>query len=130
MKVDHCYEPPLVYQFDTDQDALVPVDDFRFPIEVYEQGRIHRLRDDVGRQLDMLDEFADLADLKNNRASIISKLTTSAQALAPFYEEREGLLLEVALLPQLKQELAEKEKFLPGKEEKLLYPNAQGYDTG
>ena len=61
----------------------MPVDDLVFPVEVYEQGRIGRLRDDVERQLEMLDEFAGLADLKRERDDVVEKLHESAEQLKP-----------------------------------------------
>jgi DNA repair exonuclease SbcCD ATPase subunit len=105
------------YRYDVDQDALVPVDQFTFPIEVYEQGRIHRLRDDVGRQLEMLDEFAHVGELKKEREGILTKLSENAQTLAPLSAERDQLNADVANLAAYKLELAEKEKLLPGEVE-------------
>ena len=51
---------------------------FGFQIEVYEQGRISHLHNDVGRQLEMLDEFANVGELKRRRGTIIKNLTQSA----------------------------------------------------
>ncbi|MBI3028911.1 MAG: AAA family ATPase [Candidatus Rokubacteria bacterium] len=118
VRVEGCYDRPAVYQFDPEQGQLIPVEEFAFPIEVYEQGRIHRLRDDVGRQLEMLDEFANVAGLKVERAKLLAQLSESAERLAPLYDEREELKSAVANLPQLKAELTEKEQYLPGEEEK------------
>lgn len=112
-----CDEPFLAYRYDRLQDSLIRVDDFRFPVEVYEQHRISRLRDDVARQLDMLDEFAGVAALKTRRADIIDSLNKSAAALAPLYEECDRLRSDVGNLSQFEQELADKEKLIPGDEE-------------
>jgi DNA repair ATPase RecN len=112
-----CDAPPQVYRLDPSQHDLVPVDDFEFPIEVYEQGRIGRLRDDVDRQLDMLDEFAHLWDLRAKRTGIIDQLRRSGRLLKPLYEEREKLKSALAKLPDLKKELKEKAKLIPDEEE-------------
>jgi predicted ATPase len=106
------------YRFDQATHQLDPCDGFDCPIEVYEQGRIGRLRDDLGRQLEMLDEFAGTQTLKAERRTIIEELNRSARALAPLYEERDKLSSQAGALPQLEAELAEKEKYLPGEEEK------------
>ena len=63
----------LAYVLD-EEEGLAPVPDFQFPLEVYEQGRIGRLREDVERQLDMLDEFADLSGDKAKRDEIMALL--------------------------------------------------------
>ena len=86
-----CTEAPQHYRFDAADGTLHPADNFKFPVEVYEQNRIYRLRDDITRQLEMLDEFADLGDLNREQASIVKQLDDSAAALAPLYEERERL---------------------------------------
>jgi uncharacterized protein YukE len=117
MKIAGCSEKSQSFRFDPLQNKLIPVAGFGFPIEVYEQHRIYRLRDDVSRQLDMLDDFADLQELKQKRDDIIGKLGDSARKLTPLTEERERLSAEVANLETLKQELKEKEKLLPGEEE-------------
>jgi hypothetical protein len=116
-KVESCLDAPLAYRFDFEQNTLLPIEDFTFPIDVYEQGRISRLREDVSRQLDMLDEFGNLREVKEERTAIVLQLNESAGSLRPLYEEREQLKSDVGNLPQLKQELAEKEQLLPGEEE-------------
>jgi DNA repair ATPase RecN len=115
--VECCTDQPMTYHYDRNQDALVPVDEFRFPVEVYEQHRISRLRDDVSRQLEMLDEFAAIGGLKQKRTATIDLLTQSARDLTPLYDECEQLRSEVGNLPQLEEELAQKEKLIPGEEE-------------
>ena len=64
----------MVYRYDPPTDSLMPTPNLKFPVEVYEQGRISRLRDDVGRQLEMLDEFAGLSDLRKRRSELVSEL--------------------------------------------------------
>jgi AAA domain-containing protein len=115
--VQDCTSPPLAYEYNEASDILVPVQDFHFPLEVYEQHRISRLRDDVARQLEMVDEFAALADLKYERAELIRQLGQSADVLGPLIQECNTLHSELANLAQLEAELAEKEKLLPGEEE-------------
>ena len=115
--IQSCPDKPIIYRLDPQTDSLEPVTSFEFIIEVYEQGRISRLRADVGRQLEMLDEFAGVGDLKKRRAALVSELTLSAEALAPLYEEREQLRGAVAGLRQLEEELAAKEALMPGAEE-------------
>ena len=78
--VQRCLESSVTYVFSPLEGALEPVADFVFPIEVYEQGRIHRLREDASRQLDMLDEFAGLGALKEERSAIVTQLRDSASA--------------------------------------------------
>lgn len=112
-----CLDRPITYRFDPQTDSLVPTMDFHFPVEVYEQGRISRLRDDVGRQLEMLDEFAGLGELKGRRSVLIRELASSAETLAPLYEEREQLKGVIANLSQFQEECVEKEKLMPGAEE-------------
>lgn len=112
-----CTEAPIIYRYDRTLDQLVPAEEFEFPIEVYEQGRINRLRDDLGRQLEMLDEFAGAMPLKRRRIAIAKELIESRDQLAPLLEEREELTEELAKLPQLKKDLKEKSKHLPGTEE-------------
>src|SRR5262249_39248817 len=68
---DSVTDLPVAYHYDATQDTLTPVDGFRFPVEVYEQHRISPLRDDVSRQLEMLDEFAAISPLKQKRSTII-----------------------------------------------------------
>ena len=109
-------EPSRAYR--ADGDALVPVDDFSFPLEVYEQGRISKLREDVARQLQMLDEFAELGPLLRDRAATVTKLDQSADEIAPLYEEQDLLRSQVDSLPALKQQLLDLEKLSPGEEDK------------
>lgn len=107
--VQFCPDKPLVYRLDSQTDSLEPVQSFKFMIEVYEQGRISRLRADVGRQLEMLDEFAGVGEQKKRRGELVSELILSAEALAPLYEEREQLKGAVAGLSQLQEDLGAKE---------------------
>jgi len=93
-------------------------------LEVYEQGRVGRLRDDLGRQLEMLDEFADLGTQKLLRNTIITTLSESAAILKPLYEERESLMSSIACLGQLEEELAEKESLLPNLKEDQRWADA------
>ena len=118
LQIQSCPDMPIIYRFDVHTDSLVPSKDFEFAVEIYEQGRISRLRDDVARQLEMLDEFAGVADLKKKRGELILELDLSADALTPLYEEREQLKGRVSGLPTLNQELEAKEELLPGNEEK------------
>lgn len=115
--VQDCTSPPLAYEYDEASDTLIPVQDFQFPLEVYEQHRISRLRDDVARQLEMVDEFAALGDLKSERAELVRQLNQSADVLGPLIQECNTLHSELANLTQLEAELTEKEKLLPGEEE-------------
>jgi AAA domain len=115
-RVTACLTDPLVYRYEHRNDELVPEEAFEFPIEVYEQGRIHDLRSDVHRQLEMLDEFAGLIRSKERRREIVNDLRTSAAALAPLHEERERLASELVQLPTLKSELTEKTQLLPDAE--------------
>jgi len=115
-EVAACESRAVAYRLETSTGRLAPVDDFSFPVEVYEQGRISRLRADVDRQLGMLDEFAGTGVMRAERDTIIAALNKSATTLAPLYEEREQLKSDVEGLAALEQELAEKEKHLPGEE--------------
>jgi AAA domain-containing protein len=115
--IQSCPDKCIAYRFDPQTDSLEPTANFEFIVEVYEQGRISRLRADVGRQLDMLDEFAGIAELKRQRAGLVTELNLSAEALAPLYEEREQLMGAVAGLSQLQEELTAKEALMPGAEE-------------
>jgi AAA domain-containing protein len=115
-EITGCSEGAHAYKLDGGE--LVPVDWFRMAVEVYEQGRISRLRDDAARQLEMLDEFANLGGLIQSRSDTVSKLNTSGEELAPLYEERDDLQSKVSSLPDLKAQLAQMEKLTPGEEEK------------
>jgi len=117
------------YRFDPTTEQLEPVDKLECQLEVYEQGRIGRLRDDLGRQLDMLDEFAGTEGLKADRRSVISQLGASADGLAPLYAERDKLSAQVAGLPQLEAELTEKQSLLPGDEERKWEAAQQAVDV-
>lgn len=110
-------DEPASYVLNEDGPQLQPVEEFVFPIEMYEQGRIHRLRDDVGRQLRMLDEFAGTRPLIDRRAALVRDLTTSATRAAPLVEEADRLSAEVALLAPLAEELNDKARLVPGEEE-------------
>jgi hypothetical protein len=113
-----CEGAPNVYLYDPEAEQLDPVEDFDFPLEVYEQGRIGRLRDDVSRQLEMLDEFAGVEPLKAERLGVLENLNRSAARLAPLYQERERVAAQVGGLAVLERELSEKEQLLPGDDEK------------
>jgi hypothetical protein len=115
-QITGCSETAKAYLLDGPQ--LTPVKDFHFPIEVYEQGRISRLREDVERQLEMLDEFAGLGRRLAARRDIIAQLSQSADRLAPLYEGQDDLESKVRSLPELRKQLSELEKLAPGDEEK------------
>jgi hypothetical protein len=122
IQCDH--ERSLAYALDPETGSLEPVADFVFAIEVYEQGRIGRLREDVGRQLEMLDEFANLQNLIQLREEIIAKLNNSAKCLKPLYDKREQLQSEVASVEQYEEELEEKQQYLPDETEQRKWANA------
>jgi ABC-type molybdenum transport system ATPase subunit/photorepair protein PhrA len=119
-----CLSQPNVYSYDPETDQLQPADNIDFNLEVYEQGRIHDLRADVDRQLEMLDEFAGLGALKTERLKLVDALMASATALAPLYEEREQIASGLAGLPALETELGEKEQLLP-QEDRTRWANAE-----
>jgi hypothetical protein len=110
--IDGCSDKAIAY-FHHITDGLIQTPDFRFPLEVYEQGRVSRLREDIERQLDMLDEFAELTEHKRRRSNLIDSITASALKLKPLYETRELLNTRIASLSQLEQELADKDALLP-----------------
>ncbi len=116
LQIVGCSEGPHAYKLSGNE--LVPADGFRMPIEVYEQGRISRLRDDVARQLEMLDEFANLRGMIQSRSETVSKLNESAKKVAPLYDERDELQSKVSSLPDLKAQLARMEELTPGEEDK------------
>ena len=116
LKVLRCNDIPITYKFNPEDNQLNPVTDLKFNVEVYEQGRINRLRDEVSRQLEMLDEIANLESLKNEKVKTIANLNDSANKLAPLYIDREQIQSEVASLPDLKKELSNKSKLLPSEE--------------
>jgi hypothetical protein len=113
LRIDGVSTDARVYHFNVADDVLDPVSDFDMPIECYEQGRISRLREDLGRQLEMLDEFAGVSNLKAERSRIVLELKSSAETLAPLYEEREDLRSGIAKYEDLRRELDEKSAFLP-----------------
>ena len=115
-EIPACPTTPAVYRFDEERIELLPVGEFDFPVEVYEQGHIHDLRDDLDRQLDMLDEFAGIEALKRKRGELAAFLNRSADGLAPLHKERERLRTELAGLPTLRIELVDKTALLPGEE--------------
>ncbi len=117
-------EGKAVAYLDHPVDGLVVAPDFRFPLEVYEQGKVSKLRDDIGRQLDMLDEFADVSDQKQRRQRLIEALTQSAVTLKPMYHEKESLDISISALPQLQTELAEKEMLLPNSDDEKAWTDA------
>lgn len=105
--------PPQAYRFDPTTGSLEPLSDVVFPIELYEQNRINKLREDVGRQLDMLDDFAQLHEIKQERWKLVAQLKQNATTLKPLHDERSTLLADTAGLKQLKHDLAEWENYLP-----------------
>jgi ABC-type cobalamin/Fe3+-siderophores transport system ATPase subunit len=121
--VERCTQASVVYLYEQDS-GLLPTVDHRFLIEVYEQGRIGRLREDIERQLDMLDEFAELTNHKQRRASLSRNLTENAVVLKPLYEERDSLKTSIGGLDTLEEELAEKERLLPNTEEQKRWADA------
>ncbi len=127
-RIESCDTSPIFYRFDSVTHQLDPIDELEFPFELYEQGRINRLRSDLARQLEMLDEFARVSTIKEKRHDVLSQLSKSAERLAPLYEERERLSSQVAGLSELEKELTEKEKHLPGEEEKKWSVAQQSVD--
>lgn len=120
-------ERAKAYRLEREQNSLTHQPTFRFPVEVYEQGRISKLRNDLGRQLEMLDEFAGCKELKSKRAGLVSDLGESATALAPLYDERERLQGEVAGLAALQEELANKSGLMPLKAEEQKWSGASAF---
>lgn len=110
--------PTLSSAYSLDQAAgcLVPVDDFSFPIELYEQGRISKLREDIDHQLDMIDEFAGIEDFKNKIPILIGQLNQYANELAPLHEEREQLNIAISPLETLQEDLEQLTEFLQGED--------------
>ena len=115
--VVRCLDKSRVYLFNQNLNQLDPVDNFDFSIEVYEQGRISRLREDIDRQLEMLDEFAGIGELKKSKTENIIELNKSAEDLKPLYEEKEQLETEIQTLPELEKDLSTKEELISGLEE-------------
>lgn len=130
LEVVGCQDRGIAYQYESTTEQLIPVDDFQFPLEIYEQGRIGQLRDDVARQLEMLDEFADVSALKSERDSVWTKLTESADTLKPLYEEREELQSDVSQLSKLEEELKQYEDQLPDEEVETGWANATAVADG
>lgn len=126
LTVEELTDEILVYSYDPEVHELLPVESFDFPLEFYEQGRISRLRDDVDRQLEMLDEFAGVDDLKTDRNAVVEGLSRSADKLGDLYNQRETLRTEVVELPGLQKELTEKQKLLPGEAEQH-WANAEAF---
>jgi hypothetical protein len=114
-KVTRAKEAARWFRFDQETETLQPIEAFPFPVEVYEQGRIHRLRDDIPRQLEMLDEFAGLQHLQ---------LNSSVEEIEPLRARIARLTIELAELPALRAELQEKEKLIPNDEEQQLWSTA------
>ncbi|MGD0499069.1 MAG: AAA family ATPase [Bryobacteraceae bacterium] len=117
LKVARATEASKWFLYDTESQTLEPVDPIPFPVEVYEQGRIHRLRDDIPRQLEMLDEFAGLQALRGEQDVLVNKLNVSADELEPLKSRRDRLILEFAELPALQKELADKQALMPKDDE-------------
>jgi hypothetical protein len=122
--VTQCVSKSCIYRFDETHDDLVVEGNVGFPIEVYEQGRISRLRDDVGRQLGMIDEFAGLRDELLQRKEISAQIRACADRLHPLYSERESIQSQTMQLSQLETELEQKMGFLPDNEEQLRWAEA------
>lgn len=118
-------EPAKSFRFDPQSQTLVPVEGFHMLMEVYEQGRIHRLRDDVNRQLDMLDEFAGLQQLRRKQEQLVHDLNASAREIAPLKTRLERLAVDLAGLPALESELAAKEALLPREEQERPWATAE-----
>ena len=112
------------FRFDPDPGVLAPVDVLRFPVEIYEQGRIHRLREDVNRQLDMLDEFAGLQAMRREQDQVIENLKISANEISPLKVRQGSLAVELAQLPELEKELGTKEAILPQEEKERPWVSA------
>lgn len=117
-------EAAHAYVLDEEAGRLNPVEKFDFPLEVYEQGRINRLRNDLDRQLRMLDDFAGSESLTERRDEIIRELHDSAGTMAPLKTELEGLNTESKTLPALKHEMKEKKKLLPDEDEQARWANS------
>jgi hypothetical protein len=120
-----CSTIAAAYRLDQQNRDLLPVDSFHFPVEVYEQGRVSRLRDDLARQLEMLDEFANLSAHKNLRDELATDLRSIAQQLRPLLEENENLRQRLATLPGLQAELTEKEKLIPDQADAQSWARAE-----
>jgi hypothetical protein len=121
-----CDDDPAAYRFDADRGDFEPAQDFSFPLEVYEQGRISRLRDDVQRQLEMLDEFAQLGPIKQTRDRVLGEILQSGLLLKPLYEQQEELKTNLADLPTLESELKQKEKLIPDSAEDQKWAASDG----
>ncbi len=118
-----CAERPAFLRLDEEKDELVP-EECPLVLDVYEQGRVSRLRDDLGNQLEMIDEFAECRPLKDGREGVISALGESTDRLAPLYEEREALKTEVAGQIALQEELTAKAKHIPDEAEQRRWAEA------
>ena len=123
LEVLGCRDRAIAYQYEPSTQELIPVDEFDFPLDVYEQGRIGHLRDDIARQLEMLDEFAGVGGLKGTRELVWKRLTESASTLKPLYEEREELQSEVSQLGKLAEELKRYEEQLPEEKSETEWVN-------
>jgi len=95
---------PKSYVYDKTRDELLPTEGVPVTLETYEQGRIHRLRDDLGRQLDMLGWIRWIVAARTRRAELEQQLNESAKRLAPLLEEREQLAAELTELPKLQED--------------------------
>jgi len=85
---------------------------------------IHRLRDDIPRQLEMLDSFAGLNGMRAERVSVLTALSESASEIKPLREKHGNLQAELAELPALRKELASLEALLPNQEDEAPWANA------
>lgn len=123
-QITGCCNPATAYVYDEENENLNPADNFFFQIEVYEQGRIGFLRSDIDRQLEMLDEFAELDSTKAKRIELFEKLTTNSAGLKPLYAERETLKTEIATLKRLEEELKQFNEQLPDEATEGEWSNA------
>jgi hypothetical protein len=117
-------EPAKFFRYNPETDVLDPCSKSPFVVELYEQGRIHRLRDDIPRQLEMLDSFAGLADLRMERANLVTELGKSATDIKPLREKLGSLQAELAELPAVQKELAGLVALLPKQETEVPWANA------
>ena len=112
------------FRYNAESDVLEPCAAPRITVELYEQGRIHRLRDDIPRQLEMLDSFAGLNGMRAERVSVLTALSESASEIKPLREKYGNLQAELAELPALRKELASLEALLPNQEDEAPWANA------
>jgi hypothetical protein len=112
-------EPTKFFRYNSETEVLDPCTASPFVVELYEQGRIHRLRDDIPRQLEMLDSFAGLAGLRKDQANLVTELGKSAAEIKPLREKFGNLQAELAELPAVRKELDSLEALLPKQENEV-----------